>query len=190
MVATPQPAKMTVDAYLAWEPCQELRYEYVNGDVLAMTGGTLPHNDIALNVYAALRPYLRVKNCRGNVVDAKVQVTPTLYRYPDVVTSCDERDLTALKAICYPNLIVEVLSPGTEALDRGQKFEEYRTLPSLQAYVLVSAETLRVEVYRRGEGRLWLYSPYQRGDTLSLDFLGFECAIEQFYEGVTEVLLG
>ncbi len=188
MVATPQPHNMTVEAYLDWEPRQELRYEYVNGEVLAMTGGTLPHNDIALNVYTALRPYLKANNCRGNVVDAKVQVTPTLYRYPDVVTSCDERDLVALKAICYPNLIVEVLSPGTEALDRGQKFQEYRTLPSLQAYLLVSTDVMRVEIYRRGEGRLWLYSPYQRGDAISLDFLGFEGAIEQFYEGVTGFL--
>lgn len=183
MVATPQP-RMTVEAYLDWEPTQELRYEYVDGEIFAMTGGTLPHNDIALNFYAALRPRLRAHNCRGNVVDAKVQVTATLYRYPDVITSCDERDLTALKAIRFPNLIAEVLSPGTEALDRGKKFEEYRTLPSLQAYVLVSSGTMQVEVYRRGEGRLWLYSPYGAGDVVEFDFLNLNCLVEQLYEGV------
>lgn len=67
MIATPQPQRMTVDAYLTWEPAQECRYEYANGEVLAMTGGTLPHNDIALNLYTLLRPQLKQKGCRGNL---------------------------------------------------------------------------------------------------------------------------
>lgn len=81
---------------------------------------------------------------------------------------------------------MEVLSPGTEALDldRGKKFEEYRTLPSLQAYVLVSSETMQVEIYRRGEARLWLYSPYGAGDAIEFDFWDFSCPVEQLHEGV------
>jgi Uma2 family endonuclease len=184
MIATPQPPAMTIETYLDWEPRQELRYEYVNGQVFAMTGGTLPHNDIAINLLTALRPQVRAQGCRINIADAKVNVAPPIYRYPDLVISCDERDKTALNAIQYPKLIIEVLSPGTEATDRGDKFQEYRTLPSLQEYVLVSSTQIYAEIYRRGEGRMWLYYPYQAGDIIRLESIGFECSIEQIYEDV------
>ena len=81
MIAISQPFRMTVEAYLEWEPLQELRYEFVDGEVLAMTGGTLPHNDIAINLLTALRPQVRQNGCRINIADAKVSVTPTQYRY-------------------------------------------------------------------------------------------------------------
>lgn len=136
MMATPHPQNMTVEAYLEWEPRQERRYEYGDGVVLAMAGGTRPHNDIAINFLTALRPHVRVQGCRINIADAKVKVSPSLYRYPDVGVSCDERDLSALQAIQFPKLIVEVLSPGTEAFDLGLKFKEYRSLPSLEEYLL------------------------------------------------------
>lgn len=98
MIAIPEPQKMSIDQYLEWEPLQESRYEYVNGKVFAMTGGTIPHNDIALNLYRALYPHLRARGCRINVADVKVQVsTQSPYYYPDVVVSCDARDLNARK---------------------------------------------------------------------------------------------
>ncbi|MBW4485389.1 MAG: Uma2 family endonuclease [Tildeniella torsiva UHER 1998/13D] len=184
MVVSNHSFAMTVEAYLTWEPAQELRYEYINGEVVAMTGGTLPHNDIALNLYTLLRPHLKQRGCRGNVADAKVKITDNIYRYPDLVVSCDRRDIQAVDAIQYPSLVVEVLSPGTEALDRGKKFEEYRTLPSLQEYGLIDSAAMTVEIYRRGEGRLWLYYPYQAGDSISFDSIGVVCPIEQIYEGV------
>ena len=71
-----QPQKMTIQEYLEWEALQDLRYEYVDGQVIAMTGGTIPHNDITLNFYTALRPHLHARGCRVNVSDVKVQVTP------------------------------------------------------------------------------------------------------------------
>ncbi|NEP25347.1 Uma2 family endonuclease [Moorena sp. SIO3I6] len=184
MIANPQSQKMTVEAYLEWEPHQELRYEFINGDIFAMTGGSIPHNDIAINLLAALRPHVRPKGCRINIADAKVKVTESIYRYPDVVVSCDQRDRIAINAIQYPKLIVEVLSPGTEALDRGKKFKEYRTLPSLEEYVLISSTEINVEIYRRGEGRLWLYTAYQAGDVITLESVGFEFAIALVYEDI------
>ena len=185
MIATSQPQKMTVETYLEWEPSQELRYEFVCGDVFAMTGGTLPHNDIAINLLTALRPHIRTQGCRINIADAKVAVTPSIYRYPDLVVSCDGRDKTALNAIQFPKLIVEVLSGGTEALDRGDKFKEYRTLPSLEEYVLISSTQVNVEIYRRGEGRLWLYTAYQAADQIKLDSVGVEFPIALLYEDVS-----
>lgn len=184
MIASPDPQSMTVEAYLAWEPRQELRYEFLNGTVYAMTGGTVPHNDIAINLLAALRPHVRAKGCRVNIADVKVQVSPSTYRYPDLVVSCDDRDQTAVQAIQYPKLIVEVLSVGTEARDRGEKFQEYRAIPSLEEYVLISSTQVNVEIYRRGEGRLWLYTAYQSADRLPFESLDLELPISLLYDAV------
>ncbi|MBD2199631.1 MULTISPECIES: Uma2 family endonuclease [Calothrix] len=185
MVASQQPQKMTIEEYLAWEPLQDLRYEYVSGEVFAMTGGTIPHNDIALNFYTALRPHLRARGCRVNVSDVKVQLTPTsAYYYPDVVVSCDPQDFNARKFIQNPKIIVEVLSPGTSSKDRGEKFTNYLQIPSLQEYLLIDSEKISVERYCRGEGRMWLYYPYTEGDKISLSSIEFECAIALLYEGV------
>ena len=185
MIAIPQPHPMTVAAYLDWEPHQELRYEFVNGDVVAMTGGSLPHNDIAVNLLAALRPAVRVQDCRINIADAKVKVSASIYRYPDLVVSCDADDLAAIDAIQAPRLIVEVLSPATEAVDRGEKLQQYRQLPSLQEYVLISSTEVNVEIYRRGQGRLWLYAAYQAGEELTLESIGVTLTVALLYEAVS-----
>jgi Uma2 family endonuclease len=186
MIAIPkQPEKMTIEEYLVWEPQEEVRYEYVNGEVLAMTGGTIPHNDIALNFYTALRPHLNARGCRANVSDVKVQVSPqSIYYYPDVVVSCHPEDLNARKFIQNPQLIAEVLSPSTNAKDRGEKFLDYLKIPSLQEYILIDSEKISVERYCRGEGRMWLYYPYTDGDTISLSSIEFELPIELLYDRV------
>lgn len=186
MVATPHPERMTIAEYLDWEPLQELRYEYVHGTVIAMTGGTIPHNDIALNLYRVLYPQVQAKGCRINVADVKVEVSSTSpYYYPDVIVTCDPRDLTARKLLRYPKLIVEVLSPGTEAKDRGEKFAHYRSSPTLQEYILVESEKISVECYRRGEGRLWLYYPYTTDDIITLESMGCSFPIAILYENVS-----
>lgn len=177
--------QMTVEEYLAWEPQQDIRYEYINGEVFAMTGGTIPHNDIALNLYTALRPHLHSRNCRVNVSDVKVQLAAGPYYYPDLVVSCHPQDLNSRQFIQHPKLIVEVLSPGTEAKDRGEKLAYYRTIPTLQEYVLIDSEKMAVECYRRGEGRMWLYYSYTAGEAIELASIEFECPIELLYEGVT-----
>ncbi|WP_414527634.1 Uma2 family endonuclease [Nodularia chucula] len=186
MIAIPQPpSKMSVQEYLEWEPQQDIRYEYVNGKIFAMTGGTIPHNDIALNLYTALRPHLRSQGCRVNVSDVKVQVTPNSpYYYPDIIVSCHPEDLKAQKFIQYPGIIVEVLSPGTSARDRGEKLSDYLKMPTLQEYLLIDSEKIAVERYSRGEGRMWLYYPYIPGDIITLSSIDFECPIELLYENV------
>ncbi|MFP4008428.1 MAG: Uma2 family endonuclease [Spirulinaceae cyanobacterium] len=176
---------MTVEEYLEWEAKQELRYEYIDGEIIAMTGGTLPHNKIALNFYTALRPHLKAKGCEAYVSDVQVKdVRNQRYFYPDLVITCHEADLNARNFIEYPRVIVEVLSPSTAAYDRGQKFSYYRQLSSLTEYVLIDSEAQRVEVYRRAEGKMWAYFPYERGDTITLDSIEFECDIANLYEGV------
>ena len=186
MIAEPQyTQKMTAEEYLEWEAKQELRHEYIDGEILAMTGGTLPHNNIALNFYRALYPHLRQRGCQANVSDAKVKPSQlSRYFYPDLVVTCDSDDLKARDFIQNPKIIVEVLSPGTETYDRTKKFKYYRQIPTLQEYVLVDSEEITVEVYRRGEGKMWLYYEYEAGEIIALESIEFECAIELLYEGI------
>ena len=178
--------KMTPEEYLEWEAKQELRYEYIDGEILAMTGGTLPHAKIYLNFYRALYPHLSQRGCEAYVSDAKVQTNQnSRYFYPDIVVTCDPDDLKAKDFIQHPKIIVEVLSPGTASYDRTKKLKYYRQIPSLQEYVLVDSEEIAVEVYRRGEGKMWLYYEYEAGEAIALDSIEFECAIELLYEGVS-----
>ncbi len=185
MIATRHPAPMSIEEYLVWEPQQEMRYEYVHGEVLAMTGGTIPHNDIAINLLTILLPQIRAEGCRLNMADVKLQIdTSGLYYYPDLIVSCDPRDLNARKYIQFPKLIVEVLSPGTADKDRGDKFRDYQSIPTLQEYLLIDSEKISAECYRRGEGRMWLYYPYTAGDAINLESLGISVSIEQLYIGI------
>ncbi|MGB3296698.1 MAG: Uma2 family endonuclease [Phormidesmis sp.] len=201
MIAIPKPQKMTAEAYLNWEPRQELRYEFVDGEVFAMTGGSIAHNDIAINLLTALRPHLQKRSCRINIADAKVNVTSSRYRYPDLVVTCNEQDKAALDAFRYPKLIVEVLSVGTESLDRGDKLKEYCKLPSLEEYVLISSTQISVEIYRRAQGRFWLYTAYPSGDDaipptslkeelkeerITLESVDFEFPIAFLYDNIAQ----
>jgi Uma2 family endonuclease len=174
---------MTPNEFLAWEETQDLRYEYVNGEILAMTGGTIPHNDLALNLYRALYDLVKSRGCRINVADVKLKMRRR-FRYPDLIVTCDERDKAATQLFQYPTLIVEVLSPTTEQADRGEKFQEYRTIPTLQEYVLISSNCPYVEVFRRSTGKTWLYESYEATDTVVLASVEFECAVEQLYAGI------
>lgn len=186
MISEPQyPQKMTVEAYLEWEATQELRHEYVDGKILAMTGGSIPHNDIALNLYTALRPHLRQRGCRVNVSDVKVQTHQnSRYFYPDLVITCDPEDLKSRKFIQNPKVIVEVLSPSTASYDCTKKLKYYRQISSLQEYMLIDSESIFVEVYHRGEGKMWYYYGYENGDVIALKSIEFECPMELLYEGI------
>ena len=157
----PYPQLMTPQEYLAWEEQQPMKYEYIKGKVFAMTGGTLPHNSIALNLASAFKAHLRGKGCKVFMADAKVGVSEKgPFHYPDVMVTCDSRDLSARKVAYHPCLIVEVLSPGTEGLDRGQKFKLYRRIDTLKEYVLIDAEKINVECYRLNEKGKWELTPY------------------------------
>lgn len=187
MIANPQDyQKMTAEAYLEWEAKQELRHEYIDGEILAMTGGTLPHAKIYLNFYRALYPHLSQRGCEAYVSDAKVQANKnSRYFYPDLVVTCHPDDLKAKEFVQHPTVIVEVLSPSTANYDRNKKLKCYRQIPSLQEYVLVDSEEISVEIYRRSQGKMWLYSEYESGEVLDLESIEFECAIDLIYQGVT-----
>lgn len=184
MIALSDSWRMTAEEYLEWEALQDLRYELIDGDVVAMTGGTIAHNDIALNLNDKLRSALRPKGCRVNVADVKVKVEATgNYFYPDLVVSCDDRDREATKEILFPGLLVEVLSPRTEAKDRGKKWQNYRQIPTLIEYVLINCDRPLVECFRRRD-RLWIYQTFGVGEVLDLESVGVSIAVDDLYDGV------
>ncbi|GAC1633922.1 MAG: hypothetical protein NVS4B7_20800 [Ktedonobacteraceae bacterium] len=114
----------------------------------------------------------------------KVSLSKQRYVIPDVSISCDPRDRGKVDIIHYPHLILEVLSPSTEAYDRGRKFELYRTLPTLQEYVLVNSQWQAVDVYRRASEKLWTLYPYDPGDQIRLHSLDISLSIDDLYENV------
>jgi Uma2 family endonuclease len=183
----PQPqSSLTPAEYLAWEEQQDMRHEYDHGEITAMTGGSLPHNELALNLYTTLRPHVKAMGCRIHASDVKVQVQAFQpYYYPDLVVSCDPRNLESQKLIRYPKLIVEVLSPSTESRDRGKKFRELQRSETLEEYVLIDYESLQVECFRRSEGRFWIYEAFGPGERVRFESLDFDCPIEVIYEDVT-----
>ncbi len=173
------------ETYLLWEEQQPTRHEYIQGRVLAMAGGTMPHVDIIVNLGAILRNHLRGKNCKVRISDAKVAITEQgAFFYPDVVVTCDSRDQTAKQFTRYPCLIMEVLSPGTEAYDRGTKFAQYRRLTTLKEYVLISADQISVEIFRLNNQGTWEFIPYKVGEDVELLSIDLRLPIALVYEEV------
>lgn len=184
MIAARELPRLTPQEYFDWEAQQPERYEYFEGEVYTMAGGSLPHADIALNIATVVKQHLGGR-CKVRNSDAKVAISENgPFTYPDISVSCDDRDRTAQQFIQFPCLIVEVLSPCTEAYDRGSKFALYRRLDSLQEYVLVSAETKTVEVFRRNPSGTWEFTPYAEGDEIHLTSVDLRVAIAAFYEDV------
>lgn len=184
MVALPDRILMSAEEYLVWEPTQEERYEYWDGEVVMMSGATRNHNRISANFFKLLDDALADRTCEVYIVDVKVQVEPgQKYFYPDVVVTCDERDDDP-QLVQFPCLIIEVLSPSTEAADRGKKFAKYRQSPTLQEYVLVQIAQPGVEVFRRNEQGKWVLSEYNLGDILRLESVDVEIAVTHLYRQV------
>ncbi|MBD2626192.1 Uma2 family endonuclease [Trichormus variabilis] len=185
MVASSNRSYMSPLEYLEWEEQQDIKHEYINGEVFAMTGGTIPHNDIAFNLASGLKNHLKGSKCRVNIADAKVGVSETgPFIYPDVVVSCHPKDKKAIKFIQFPSLIVEVLSPSTEAYDRGGKFQLYRQIESLQEYVLISADKIGLDCFRLNEKGLWELHPFVEGDEVHLVSVDFTFPLSLVYEDV------
>ena len=184
MVALPDRSLLSPEEYLAWEPTQEERYEYWDGEVVAMSGGTRNHNRISGNFFRILDDALVDRPCEPYMADVKAQVQRgQKYFYPDVVVTCDDSDNDP-QLVQFPCLIVEVLSPSTEALDRGTKFAKYRQFSTLQEYVLVQVEQPGVELFRRNQQGQWVLSEYDLGDSLLLESVNVEITIADLYRQI------
>jgi Uma2 family endonuclease len=177
--------RLTPVEYLEWEAKQEFRHEYVDGEVYAMAGGTVNHGQIAVNFTTLLVNHLENSSCRILNSDVRVNIqAANSYLYPDVSVTCDERDRLATKYISHPRIVVEVLSPTTEAYDRGDKFNLYRRSSSLQEYVLVSTQAMSVDIYRRNFWDGWEIINYRIGDIVELESIDMTVAIERIFRGI------
>ena len=175
---------LTADDYLAGEALSPIRHEYVAGEVFAMAGATEEHATIAGNLFALLRTQVRGGPCRVYIADMKLRVEAAdAFFYPDVFVTGDARDAAEPLAKRHPSLICEVLSESTEAYDRGGKFAAYRTLESLNEYLLIDSRSQSVEVFRRQPDG-WLLAPVAPDGQLELMSLGFRCAVDALYEDV------
>jgi Uma2 family endonuclease len=141
-------AHINVAEYLAGEREGAVRHEYVQGEVYEFAGASDRHNRIAGNIYARLSTHLGEGPCEPFISDMKIRVSPDVFYYPDVVVTCDAPGGDAYFRT-EPRLIVEVISPSTERVDRHEKMVAYKSVPSLQEYVLVMQDEMRVEIYRR-----------------------------------------
>ena len=181
MATNPQRHWVSVEQYMELDQVSPVRYEYWEGQLVAMSGGNGDHALITTNIIAALRQHVKAP-CRLYNSDLKVQITADKFLLPDVHVTCEPADLVGkIQAVRSPRLIVEVLSPTTERADRGRKFFAYQRLPSMQEYVLVNYRVQLVEVFRRKE-RQWTYETYRSGEIVELLCLNLTIPVDVIYE--------
>jgi Uma2 family endonuclease len=174
---------LSPDEYLAGEEHSPIKHEYIDGQVYAMVGATDVHVTIALNTATLIRDHLRGKGCRTYISDMKLRVeSANRFFYPDIVVTCDPRDRETPLFKRFPCLIVEVLSPSTEAFDRGDKFVDYQLLETLQEYVLISTTRQRVDRFQRNAEGLWVLRSFVPGQTVQFTSIDFETNLEAIYE--------
>jgi Uma2 family endonuclease len=178
--------RMSIEEYLALvEQDIEHAYEYLDGRVYMMTGGTPDHAIIGSNINGLLQAFLRGRRCIVYNSDVYLQLSERYRVCPDVTVSCDPRDRGAREVIRYPSLVVEVLSPTTEARDRGQKSLQYRSCPSIQEYVLISSEFPLVEVFRREKQGFWSLYTLAIDDTIELTSLDLRFPVADIYQNTS-----
>ena len=176
--------RYTVAEYFALEAQSEVRHEYFDGEVLAMAGGTIPHNLIKGNIVAGLRPGVRQRGCRLYDESVRLAVQNDFhYTYPDVMVSCDPSDRRDPLLIRQPVLIVEVLSPSTAEYDRSRKFNQYKKIPSLRHYILVSQTAWVLEWFRRDDMGQWIYTVLSDpADVLEIPDLNLRLPLADVYD--------
>lgn len=172
-----------IDDYLFLDQSsQNARYEYLEGELRMLAGGSPDHSLITTNLTSILHRLLEDGPCLVYNSDMQLQLSESRYVYPDISMTCDPRDQEPEdKRIHYPSVVVEVLSPSTEATDRGKKLLYYQAHASIQEYVLADAQSIRIQVYRREKNR-WAFVTYGLGDTVDLESLGVRFSVSDVYK--------
>lgn len=176
----PRPIPISIDEYLDGETRTEIKHEYLDGEVVAMGGASAKHGLVAGALHAALIPYARRQGCQLFIADMKVRVDhadQTYFYYPDLLLACDPQDREPYYRR-RPCMVVEVLSPSTERIDRREKLFAYQTITSLHEYLLVDPDKRCVEVYRFGEKVR--HETYTEG-SFRLDCLDAVVALDEVY---------
>ncbi len=170
--------------YLLIEDMSGVRHEYLDGDILAMAGGTPEHARICANLIALLSSRLEGRPCAVFTSDVRIRVQATgLDTYPDVSVICGraETDVEDKDALINPVVLVEVTSPSTGAYDRGAKLDHYKRIPSLREVILIGHAERRAEVWRRGQDAVWMLETTGPAGTVRLTALECELPLELIY---------
>ena len=179
MTALPQDNYYSVEDYLAMERASEIRNQYVDGEIFAMTGASLKHNVIVANALASLHTQLRKGSCTVYPSDMRVKVVKTgLYTYPDISVVCGKPQLEDdhVDTLLNPIALIEVLSPSTEKFDRGETFQNYRKMDSLQDFLLIAQHEPRIEHFSRTEAKKWDFTDASELDS-SIKIPSIECTL-------------
>jgi Uma2 family endonuclease len=187
MIALKSDHYMSPEEYLEFEHHSDIKHEYIDGEIYAMAGTTKAHNTISLNLAILFREKLRNSNCQTFMADIKVNVSnQKRFFYPDIVVTCDDNDDVNAYDIKFPKVIVEVLSESTETFDRGKKFQYYRTILSLQEYILVSSQEYLIECFRRTKNDLWTLQTYEGLNAiLRIENLAIDAPLSEIYATLT-----
>jgi Uma2 family endonuclease len=179
--------KVTEEQYLALDRAAEFRSEFLDGEIIAMSGGSMRHSALQINLAGEVRLALRGTPCRAFNTDLRVRVSPSMYTYPDLTIVCG-KPLAAdgqQDILLNPTVIFEVLSPSTEYYDRGLKFRRYREIESLTDYILVDQDQTRIEQFTRADASTWTLHDYQRPDeALLIPSIGVSLPLAAIYEGI------
>ncbi|SLM31827.1 conserved hypothetical protein [Desulfamplus magnetovallimortis] len=187
MNAQQQPnTSMTPEEYLIFEQNSEIRHEYFDGEIFAMTGASLNHNRINGNFFNEIKTQLKKSPCDAFSNDMRVKIcTIGKYTYPDIVVVCGNIELEnimGIETLINPLVIIEILSDSTEAYDRGRKFQHYRFTPSLREYILVSQNHCFVEKYVRKDDNTWNLSSYENmKETMTIDTVKCQIYLSDIY---------
>ena len=180
-MAIERPRTMTVEEYFQLEENDpDTRYEYIDGHVYAMAGEPANHDTIKSNIQRILWHILRGSKCRVYSSDMKIFVSETRYFHPDVIVSYDLRDRGPVKVIQSPHLVVEVLSPSTEMVDRTWKLTNYHAHPTIEEYVLADSKSLKIEIYYK-ENNKWIYDAFENNEVVTLNSLGIHFPLTDAY---------
>lgn len=178
----------TPEEYLEFEVNSEERHEYINAEIVLMTGGTPNHNQIAGNLYAALNFALKRQPYRAFVVEQRLWIPrKRIYTYPDVMVVQGELQFQSGRrdTIINPLVIAEVLSASTRSYDKDEKFAAYRTIPSFQEYLLIDQYTMHVEHYFKSDRNRWTFSEYDdASETISLNSVPLQITLADIYDKV------
>lgn len=185
MIANVDRPYLSPEAYLQAEEHSAIKHEYHAGEVYAMAGGSTAHGLLITNLVTLLRPGLRGSGCQVFSSDMKVKIASrNRFYYPDLLVTCDRRDQATDHYKSFPKLIIEVLSDSMEGFDRGDKFDDYRELDSLEDYVLVSQKRQRIDRFLRTSTDEWLMTSYTIGSVVKLASIGLDLAMAEIYDEV------
>ena len=179
--------KLTEEQYLALDRAAEIRSEFLDGEMIAMSGGSMRHSALQVNLIGELFAALGRSDRRAYTSDFRVRVSRRMYAYPDISVVCGKPLLADehQDILLNPAVIFEVLSPSTEKYDRGIKFQRYRTIESLKDYVLVSQETMRIEHYTRGDADTWTFQDHHTLQAeLKIGSIGISLPLSRIYDRV------